>query len=226
MARVDFLKTVPLFADMPEAELKTLAQDFAQLEFAQGEAIFYQGDPGLVLYVVEKGQVRIFVQGEDGQEVSVALCGPGEVFGELAVIDGLPRSATAIALEDTVVHTLSRDAFREHMRRSPQLTFNFLQVLSVRVRTSTRQMDTLTMLGVSGRLARKLLELAKNHGERSPEGVRINVALTQSDLASFIGATRESLNKALGSFRRQGLILQKEGHIVIVDPEALRQLTS
>lgn len=222
--RLSVIKQMPLFAGLTDDELGALTHDLLCRRFREGEAIFQQGDPGQMLYLVESGQVRIYVQDEEGQETSVTLCGPGDMFGELAVIDGLPRSASAVAMDRTVVHILSRDRFREHMRRSPQLALNFMKTLSVRVRYSTQQVSSLTLLDTPGRLARKLLELARDHGQVEPTGVRINLTLTQSDLASLIGATRESVNKALGAFRRQGLILTQPGHIIIVEPDALREM--
>ncbi|MEK7783964.1 MAG: Crp/Fnr family transcriptional regulator [Chloroflexota bacterium] len=218
---------MPLFVGLTDAELDTLAKDFAQRQFKPGETIFQQGDPGQVLYLIEMGQVRIFVAGEEGQETSVILYGPREIFGELAVIDGLPRSAGAVAMDNTVVYMLTRDRFREHMRRFPQLALNFLKALSVRVRYSTQQVGSLALLDVPGRLARKLLEFAENYGVAGPEGVRINLSLTQSDLASLTGTTRESINKALGAFKRQNLIIiHSQGSITIVDPDGLRELIS
>jgi CRP-like cAMP-binding protein len=225
MTRVGLLKDVPLFAELSDAELAALAQDFTHLKFQQGEPIFYQGDPGHTLYIVEAGQVRIYVQSEDGQELSVTVCGPGDLFGEMAVIDGLPRSASAIAMEPTRVLSLSRERFREQLRRSPQFALNFMKALSVRIRSSTRTMDTLTTLNVPSRVARKLLELAQKHGAPEPGGVRLGLNLTQTDLASLLGTTRESINKALGQFKKQGWVSQQGGQIVIVDPEALRRLS-
>jgi CRP/FNR family cyclic AMP-dependent transcriptional regulator len=225
-ARLEFLKGLPLFADLGDDELTALAHDFVPRVFRQNEAIFYQGDPGQALYLIESGQVRIYVQDDQGQETSVILYSSGEIFGELAVIDGLPRSASAVAMEDTVVYIMSRERFREHLRKSPQLVFNFMNALSVRVRYTTRQVDSLTLLDVPQRLARKLLELAQQHGQVEAEGVRINLILTQSDLASLIGATRESINKAIGAFRKQGFILVKSNHITIIDPDALREMGS
>ena len=222
MARMDFLKRVPLLANLSETELEALARDFSQRRFQQGETIFQQGDSGHMLYLIESGLVRIYVQSEQGQEMSVNVFGPGDLFGELSVIDEEPRSASVVAMEDTIVHLLSRERFREHMRRSPQLALDFLKALSVRVRYSTQQVGNLTLLDISGRLARKLLELAQLHGVVEPDGVRIDLALTQSDLASLVGTTRESVNKAMGAFRRQGLVRMQRGHMVIVDADALR----
>ena len=226
MNRKDFFKQLPLFAGLSSAEVELLAGDFVRREFRQEEVIFHQGDPGRVLYVIESGQVQILVHGEAGQETSVILYGPGDMFGELAVIDGLPRSATAVAIEDAVVYTLSRDRLREHMRRHPQLAVNFLQALSTRVRYNTQQVDSLTMLNVPQRLARKLLELAQRSGRVMPEGVRIDVGLSQSQLASLVGTSRESINKALGTFRKQGLVAVQQRRIVILDPDGLRDLST
>jgi CRP-like cAMP-binding protein len=224
MNRAQFLKHVPLFADLSDAELQALSRELSRVQFRKGDAIFYEGDPGQTLYIVESGQVRIYIHCEDGQETSVNVCTSGDIFGELAVIDGLPRSASAIALEDSVVLGLSREQFRECTRRYPQLSFNFLKALSVRVRYNTRQIDSLSTSRVPNRLARKLLELGQEHGVVEAAGVRIPIALTQSDLASMIGTTRESINKALGSFRKHGLIRVQGGIITILDPEALRAL--
>jgi CRP/FNR family transcriptional regulator len=126
MARVDFFRRVPLLANLSETELEALARDFSQRQFRQGETIFQQGDSGQMLYLIESGQVRIYVQSEEGQETSVIVYGPGDLFGELSVIDEGPRSASAIAMEDTIVHLLSRDRFA-NMRRSSQLALDFLK---------------------------------------------------------------------------------------------------
>ena len=229
--RLSFMKETPLFAEIKESMLSTIAEDIKAHHYQQGEVIFREGDSGHSLYLVKSGQVRIFVNGLDGHETSVILFGrPGEIFGELAIIDGLPRSATAIALGQTVLYTMNRDAFRHHMVHCPQLSLNFMRELSMRVRYNTRQMDSLASLGISQRLARKLIELAKKYGVAvetgEVKGVCIDMALTQSDLASLVGATRESINKSLSEFRRQKLILYKNGKITICNPDALRARVS
>lgn len=227
MIAIEFLRQAPLFAGLNERELAAVARDLILRRFRAGEVIFHQGDPGRLLYMVESGQVRIFVNGLDGHETSVILVGrPGEIFGELAVIDGLPRSATAVAVMDTIVHTLDRVRFRDYMRQSPQLALNFMQALSRKVRYNTKQVDSLASLDVARRLARKLLELGQDYGTAGQQGVHLNTALTQKDLASLIGATRESTNKILRQFRDDGLIALHNGHITILDAEALRAQVS
>lgn len=223
MGHTDFLKQTPLFANISDVELQTIAQDIVLRHYEQGDIIFREGDPGQLLYLIKSGQVRIYVNAVDGSETSVILFArPGEIFGELAVIDGLPRSATAVAMGKTVLYTMNREQFRQHMRRHPRLALNFMQELSMRVRYNTQQMDSLASLDVAQRLARKLMELAQNYGRADAQGVRINLTLTQSDLASLVGATRESINKSLRDFRENEWIIVDHGHITILDPEALR----
>jgi CRP/FNR family transcriptional regulator, cyclic AMP receptor protein len=221
-----FLSHIPLFANLPDATLQTVARDLIPRYVPAGETIFHEGDPGEWLYIVKSGQVRIFVHG-NGQETSVILFGrPGDIFGELAIVDGLPRSANATAMVDTWLYTLEREQFRAHMRYSPQLALNFMKLLTVRVRYNTSQMSSLASQGVPGRLARLLLRLAQEYGQVEPVGVRINANLNDTDLASLIGATRESTNKTLSQFRRQSLIRKERGHIVIIDPDSLRQVVN
>lgn len=228
MNQITFLQTTPLFAEMNETQLRQIMEDMMLRHFGTGEIIFREGDPGQVLYLVRSGQVRIFVNGLDGSETSVILCSrPGEIFGELAVVDGLPRSATAVSLGDTTLYTLSRDNFRRHMRQFPQLALNFMKELTVRVRYNTSQMSSMASLDVSQRLARKLMDLAQTCGVAEATGVRINMFLTQTDLASLVGATRESINKSLRDFRQREWIHMHRQQITILDPEALRaQLTA
>ena len=222
--RIEFLKRLPLFANLSDAELSALAKDFTVRRFQQGETIFFQGDPGQALYLIEAGRVRIYVQGDGGQETSVIFYSAGDIFGELAAIDGMPRSASAIVADETIVHVLTRERLRAHLLASPQLAYNFMQALAVRVRYSTLQVGNLALHDVPSRLARKLLELAQGYGRVTPNGVQIDMALNQSDLASLIGATRESTNKALGNFKRGGVIRMEQNQITIVDPDALREI--
>lgn len=228
MNELQFLANTQLFNELTEAQLALISQDIVPRQYEQGEVIFREGDPGEVLYMVQSGQVRIFINSLDGSETSVILFGrAGDIFGELAVIDGLPRSATAVALDKTTLYTIQRQVFSQHMRHMPQLSFNFMHELTKKVRYNTLQMDSLTSLPVPQRLARKLMEMAQNYGRVQTNGVAIDMTLTQSDLASLIGATRESTNKALRDFRQKEWILLEQGQITILDPEALRaQVTS
>lgn len=222
-----FMTTQPLFAGLSEAQLTQLERDVVARRYEPGTQIFREGDAGQLLYLIQSGQVRIFVNGLGGTETDVILFGrPGELFGELSVIDGLPRSATAVALDETVLLTIGREPFRQHMRNIPRLAMNFMQILSKRVRYNTYQIDSFARLSVSQRLARKLLELVQDFGRVQEDGVFIDMYLPQTVLAGMIGATREMVNRCLRKFREAGWIKVSQGYITIFDPEALRSEVS
>jgi CRP-like cAMP-binding protein len=219
---IEVFRHSPLFEGLNDAERNTLAHDYGLRRFSDGETVFHEGDTGQTLYLIVSGRVRIYVEAEDGQEASVQVYGPGEFFGDLAAIDELPRSASAVALEPTTLAAVGRERLREHLRRSPQLALNFLKVLSERLRYSTEQVRRLSFRDVAGRVARRLLDLAEQHGVSGADGLRISFPLTQTELASLVGASRESVNKALGNLRRQGLIAVDQNHITVRDAVALR----
>jgi CRP/FNR family transcriptional regulator, cyclic AMP receptor protein len=218
-----FLHDVPLMAGLDEGELAALAAAFVPQRFAAGATIFFEGEAGRDLYLIVAGQVRVYVLGEDGQEQSVGLLGPREVFGELAVIDERPRSASVVAVTPTLALTLSRERVHELVERAPRFTLNLLRLLSERVRGTTDQLGSLVFLNLPTRLARTLLELAAEHGLAGDEGVRVRTTLTQSELASLVGASRERTNKALRALQRAGLIVMREGQIVIPNLVALAE---
>ncbi len=218
-----FLQSTPLFKGLSDGNCKAIIWQLTLRQYAAKSSIFYQGDDGNSLYLVKSGQVRIFINSSDGSETSVILCGqPGQIFGELAVIDGLTRSASAVALTETAVYTIDRNNFQHLMKQYPIVALNFMGILSKKVRYNTNQMDSFASMDIGQRLARKLLELGQDYGTAVDGGVRINAPLTQGNLASLIIATRESINKALKLFRHEGWIATRQGRIVILDTVALK----
>jgi len=222
--RWSFVRNIPLFAEMDDVELTHVANALKRRTFAAGQTVFYQGDPGNVAYIIESGQVRIYVHGEDGREVSVILYGPGDIFGEMALLDRRPRSATATAMEDSVLLALNADDFHRHLRHSHQLALNLMLTLSTRLRETTEAIESLATLDVNRRLIKKLLYLAQRQGTPNENGIRIRGRLTQQALASLISTSRESTNRALRALARKGLIDMRHGRIVILKPQALERL--
>lgn len=217
------LRRVPLFASLSNEELEAVASSTRQRIFGKGVIIFHEDSPGETMYIIESGKVRIFILSESGHEVSVRIFGCGEIFGELSVLDGLPRSAGAIAMEETHVLTLRRDDFQSLLMQYPQMALGIIATLSSRVRYTTDYAGTLAFLDVDGRVAKRLLELAAQNGVQTAKGTEIGVRLTQADLASLVGATRERINKVLGSFRDEGLV-ELDGHkVIILDPRGLQR---
>lgn len=223
MSRSDLLRRIPLFSSLSDDELALLTERLRRRAFGKGVVIFHEGDPGEWMHIIESGRVRIFAASESGQEISVNIYGPGEVFGELSVLDGLPRSAGAIAIEDTVTLTLHRNDFWEQMSHSPHMARGIIQVLTRRLRYTTGYAESLAFLDVCGRVAARLLEMGERYGVRR-EGIEIELHLTQGELASWVGASRESVNKVLRLLHDQGAIDIRGSHITLLDEGRLRSL--
>ncbi len=222
MSRIDLLQANPLFAGLPADVLEAVAAKFGRRSFAKGMVLFHKGSLGQRLYLIESGQVRIFVLSDGGHEITLNIHGPGECFGELALLDGGPRSAGALALERTVACTLGRQDFLALVEVHPSLARNALALVSQRLRHLTSLIESLAFQDVSGRVAACLLDMAERHGQPGRQGIVLPVHLTQSELASCVAATRESVNKVIGALRDEGLIWQ-EGHVLtILDVERLR----
>ncbi|MGD2147742.1 MAG: Crp/Fnr family transcriptional regulator [Anaerolineae bacterium] len=221
MPSVGLLKNVSFFAALPEVELDSLAGCLVRRTFARGVIIFHKGSPGRTLYIIEAGKVRIFLLSQSGREISVNIYGPGDVFGELALLDGLPRSAGAMVVERATVLSLHRDDFLWHLEQHPRMAKSIIETLSTRLRYTTEYAENLAFLDVYGRVAEKLLELATRYGGKRGDAIEIDLQLTQSELASWVAATREHVNKVLGRFRDQGLIRIEGQRITILEREKL-----
>jgi CRP-like cAMP-binding protein len=219
----NFLARVPIFANLPATEIVSVASKMRERVFRKGEVIFHKGDAGQVMYIIRSGQVRIFMVTEEEQEVSVAILSAGDFFGEFALLDDKPRSASAICMERTLALTLHRDDFLAHLREHPDLAIGIMSLLTARLRQANEQIENLTFLDVYGRVAKKLLDLAETHGVRTPTGIAINLRLTQRDLASLVGTTRESVNRVLSAYQNRGVIELEHQHVTILKPTELRK---
>lgn len=197
---ISYLKQVTLFAGLNEEALRELTGAIKRRTFRSSEVIFHRDDPGQVLYVIKEGKVKICLISPDGQEISLVVFGKGECFGELALLDGLPRSADAIAVEKVECYTLQRSDFHNTIMKNPRIAIQVLEVISKRLRNTNEQVEDLIFLDVYGRVAKKLVELSEAHGVRVEDGIRIEVRMTQQELASMVGASRESVNKVMGYF--------------------------
>lgn len=220
---VSLLRRVSLFADLKEDAITGLAAHLRRRTFRKETIIFHQDQAGDALYVIESGRVRMFRSAEDGQEFTVDTLGPGEYFGDMALLDGLPRSASAFAEEDCVTYTLARPDFQTQLSRSPEMASALLELLSARLRKLMHHAETLAFLDVQARVRHVLLDLAHRYGVKEDGSVLINVDVTQGELATMVGATRERVNRALASLRAQGVIDVRERRMVIRDPARLSE---
>ena len=211
----------PVFGVLPAAVLDQLATTMQRRLYKRGQVIFHQDDPGASVHVIENVRIKVVLATQDGEELLLRVLGEGELFGELALLDGRPRSATVIALEDTVTHVLERSSFLEFLHSHPDAALDLCRALAELIRRLTEQVEDLALLDVPRRLEHKLLELADTYGERTPQGIRIDVRLTQSELASMIGTSRASVNHYLASLETRGIIRRDGQRIVLRRPEAL-----
>lgn len=210
-----YFKQVPIFASLSDEEIQELVSVARRRTFRSGEVIFHRDDPGQVLYIIKEGKVKICLISPDGQEISLVVFGKGEHFGEFALLDGLPRSADAVALEKVECYTVQRSDFHNVIMKNPKIAIHVLEVLTRRLRSTDQQVEDLIFLDVYGRVAKKLLELADAHGQSVDDGIRIDVRLTQQELASMVGASRESVNKVLGYYTDKGYISTDKHRITI-----------
>jgi CRP/FNR family cyclic AMP-dependent transcriptional regulator len=219
----DALAAVPLFAGLDADGLTSLTHGMRVRRFRRGETIFHLGDPGDALFIVMAGSIKITLPADTGDEAILATLRAGDFFGELALLDGAPRSATAVAIEATETYILPRDRFRELVATEPVMREALLATLAAEVRRLTHHVEELHFLDITGRLASRLARLAAESGARrlADGSVQLAGPLTQGDLAAMIGCTRQSVNKLLGMFSEEGLIRLDRDRIVILDLEGL-----
>lgn len=214
------LRHVPLLARLPTDDVRSLANRGRLRRFKPGDAIVREGEPGDGLFVILEGAARIVVSSPTGDEATVAHLGPGECIGEFAVLDGLPRSATAIATAPSSAVSVSRDDFRAWLAERPTAAFALLEELSLRLRRANQGLADQLFLGLSQRLARRLVMLAATQGVPATSG-GARIRITQAELASMLGVTRESVNKELQAFAARGWLRTSRGAVTVLDSNAL-----
>jgi CRP/FNR family transcriptional regulator, cyclic AMP receptor protein len=222
-AAVALLRRTRLFAELREETLRALADRSIERSFPRHGRLFYQGDPGSALFVLASGLVKVVVTSEEGEEMVLVTLGPGEAFGELSIVDGGPRSASAEALEPTVALMITREVLLDLATRDPGLTDALLRTLGALLRRLTEQASDLVFLDLPGRMAKLLAGLAAEHGSATADGIELDASLTQTDLAGMVGASRQSVNQILQGFARRGYLQVRGRRIVIHRLDLLRR---
>lgn len=217
--RIQFLQTVPLFADLNAAELTALASDFGVRKYDKDEIIFHQGDESREFYVVFRGKVRVFKTSPGGDETSIVIFSVGGIIGEYAAADSRPRSATAKAIASTVLLAMTQDRLLQHIRRMPDLALGMIRLLAAKARWTAEYAEAVAQYDAAGRLLHILLRYNEQLGEEIEPGrvYELDLGLSQTDLATLVGARREWVNRILQDWRKRGLIECKDGKIIILD---------
>jgi CRP/FNR family cyclic AMP-dependent transcriptional regulator len=214
----DFLATVPLFKGLDQAELARFGELLREKSYPKGSVILFEDDPGDALFIVRSGRVKVVLVAEDGREVILGILGVGEHFGELSLIDDQPRSAHVIAMEESMLLVLRRDDFRRRVEASPSVAWSLLTELSHRLRRADGKIGSLVLLDVPGRIARMLLDAADEG--RSDQ---IDKPLTHQTIAHLIGASRETVSRAMRGFQDAGWITIDRRRIQLADRKALER---
>jgi CRP/FNR family transcriptional regulator, cyclic AMP receptor protein len=214
----EFLRKVGLFAGLGEAQLESLVKVSHTRLIPRGAIVFFQDDPADVLYIILSGSITVLLSNVDGRELIISEMHPGEYFGELGLITGKPRSATAVAHEKSELVIVPKEVFLALLDREPALARHLLDVVAERLYQSNQREGALAFLDAPGRLARILLQLER---EATDPGF---ITISQEELASRTGLTRQTVAKNLGRWRRSGWLITGRGRIVLLNQPALKQI--
>lgn len=224
--RREALRCTPLFAGVQPADLDQLASHASERRFDAGEMLVRRGEPGQSLIVLVYGRSRVSASSAEGREVTLGLLGPGSVIGDMGMLDGKPRSADVIAMSAGAALVLERSVVLPFLRERPDVLLHLLELLCERLRRANAALEDLALAPLAARLARVLLLIAADHGVAGPGGTRLRLRLSQSELATQIGASREAVNRQLRRWRADGVVGDADGALVITQPDALRGLIS
>ena len=213
-----------LFAQLKPGELHGILALAVERRYTNGQVIFQKGEEGTSLMLVLQGRVRISVSSEEGKEIILNTIEPGQIFGEIALIDGKPRSADATALGPCTLLMIRRGEFIPFLKQNPEVAVQLLTVLCKKLRDTSEIAEIVGLHSIPARLARLLLRLAESEGTSTQEGIHVPVKLSQRDMGNLIGATRESVNKQLRAWQEEGHIGMEQGSITLLDEEAIEEI--
>ena len=217
----DVLRQAPLFSALDDEAAAALRTSLGTVRLRRGEVLFHEGDSGDKLYIVADGKVKLGRSSSDGRENLLAILGPGQMFGELSLFDPGPRSATVTAVTDSSFFSLSHDDMLRWLDGRPAVARGLLAQIASRLRRANDVNADLVFSDVPGRVAKALLELADRFGRTADDGVHVHHDLTQEELAQLVGASRETVNKALADFASRGWLRLEPRSVVIMDMERL-----
>jgi CRP/FNR family transcriptional regulator, cyclic AMP receptor protein len=219
----DVLSETPLFEALNEEDAAALRSGISQVQLDRGERLFSEGDDGDKLYIILAGKIKLTKAAPDGRENLLSVHGPGEMFGELSLFDPIPRTSSATAVTSARLAGLAHDDMRAWLSTRPEVAMHMLQALAQRLRRINDVKADLVFTDVPGRVAKALLDLAERFGVQTPEGVQVSHDLTQEELAQLVGASRETVNKALADFTARGWIQLAAKSVLVTDTDRLRK---
>jgi CRP-like cAMP-binding protein len=217
----EVVRRAPLFTALDEAAAVSLRASMDTVKIAKGSILFKEGDDGEHLYVIIDGKLKLGTSSGDGRENLLSILGPGEMFGELSLFDPGPRTSTATAVTDARLLSLSHEKVIPWLKQNPEVSLQLLTRLSQRLRRTNEAVGDLVFSDVPGRVAKALIDLGDRFGKTAPDGLLVNHDLTQEELAQLVGASRETVNKALADFAGRGWLKLDGRSVLITDVERL-----
>ena len=217
----EVIRRAPLFTALDDASAATLRESMTQVKVSKGQTLFREGDAGDRLFVVVEGKLKLGTSSGDGRENLLSILGPGDMFGELSLFDPGPRTATATAVTDARVLALANDQVIGWVTAHPQVSLQLLKRLARRLRRTNEVLADLVFADVPGRVAKAIMDLGERFGTKKDDGLHVNHELTQEELAQLVGASRETVNKALADFAGRGWVRLEPRAVVVLDYERL-----
>jgi CRP-like cAMP-binding protein len=217
----DVVRKAPLFTALDEAAAVSLRANMDSVKIAKGSVLFAEGDEGDHLYVIVEGKLKLGTSSGDGRENLLSILGPGEMFGELSLFDPGPRTSTATAVTDAKLLSLGQEKLLPWLATNPNVSLQLLARLAQRLRRTNEAVGDLVFSDVPGRVAKALIDLGERFGKQTDEGLFVHHDLTQEELAQLVGASRETVNKALADFAGRNWLKLDGRAVLITDFERL-----
>ncbi len=221
-SNLQLLRKIPLFAELDDNQLDRLSQVIIDRQYRKNQIIFGEGDPGEAIFLLKNGKIKLTKTTPDGREQILAFRSAGEIFAEVVLFDGGAYPATAEVIEDAKVGIIRNKDIERIILDNVDIAISLLKIMSKRLRQAQTSLKDIALKDVYGRLASTLLKLAAEHGIKSDGGTRISLNLTHQDLANMIGTSRESVNRVISEWRKEGVLDAQRGEITILKPQKLK----
>lgn len=221
---INYLKLVPLFSTLSDEELDAISKLSNRIKYPKNNIIFIEKEEGNILYIILRGRVKVVKISESGEEIILAALNKGDFFGEMSLLDGKPRSATVISIEDSELMLIKSNHFEKVIEKHPRIALKLLKELTVRLRKADELIGNLALMNVKGRIAGLFIQLAKEHGQKTKEGVLIKSRPTHQEIANMVGATRETVSRILKQLEDNNYICMSGKDVIIFDEDYIRKI--
>jgi CRP-like cAMP-binding protein len=222
-SKIWYLQRINLFKEIPADDMEELAR-VTRMELAKKkETIFLPGESSQQIYLLKTGRVKISRISEEGRELTLALLEPGEIFGELEILEGSARDTIAEAMEESQLCVIQKEQFLSLIRKKPELSFRLTKLIGLRLRRIESRVEDLVFRDVPSRLAHLIIQLSEEYGKATPDGIFLDIKITHQEMANLIGSIRETVSATLGEFKKEGLITFEGRKIIILRPELLKK---